>query len=72
MSRRNELIEIATELVEFLEEAHQPELDARHHGDVRRAGPAPRACSYCAVIKRARLAIARELRTDSGGVRRRS
>jgi len=72
MSRRNELIEIATELAAFLEEAHQPEMDARHHGDVRRFGPAPRSCSYCAAIKGARLAIARELRTDSRGARRRS
>jgi len=63
--RRNELLEIAEELAAFLEEAHQPEMDARHHGDVRRSGPAPRACSYCVAIKSARLAIARERRAAS-------
>lgn len=62
MNKPNALLEIAEELADFLEEAHQPELDARHHGDVRRSGPAPRACSYCAAIKRARLAVARERR----------
>ena len=62
MSKQTALLEIATELAAFLEEAHQPEMDARHHGDARRSGPAPRACSYCAAIKRARLAINRERR----------
>ncbi len=60
MSKQTTLLEIATELAEFLEEAHQPEIDARHHGDVRRSGPAPRSCSYCAAIKRATRAINRE------------
>lgn len=53
MSKQNALLEVATELAVFLEEAHQTEMAARHHGDVRRSGPAPRSCSYCAAIKRA-------------------
>lgn len=60
MSIESALLKVATELAEFLEEAHQPEMDARHHGDVRRSGPAPRSCSYCAAIKRARRVIDRE------------
>ena len=59
MSERNALLEIATELAEFLEESHQQELDTRHHGDVKRNGPAPRSCSYCAAIKRAARIIDR-------------
>lgn len=63
MTKRNNkatLLDVATELAAFLEEAHQPEMDARHHGDVRRSGPAPRSCSYCAAIKRAARVIGRE------------
>lgn len=60
MRSQSTLLEVATELAEFLEEAHQPEMDARHHGDVRRNGPAPRACSYCAAIKRARRVLDQE------------
>ena len=41
MSERDTLLEVAEELADFLEEAHQPEMDASHHGDSRRAGPAP-------------------------------
>ncbi|MBI5245507.1 MAG: hypothetical protein HY922_17735 [Elusimicrobia bacterium] len=70
--RQNTLLEIAEELAAFLEEAHQPELDARHHGDARRSGPAPQACSYCAAIKRARLAISRERRAATRSSRGRS
>jgi hypothetical protein len=71
MSERDTLLEVAEELADFLEEVHQPELDTRHHGDVRRAGPAPRSCSYCAAIKRARLMIDRERRgkAPTGGRR---
>lgn len=60
MRRRATLLEVTIELAAFLEEAHQPEMDARHHGDVGRAGPAPRSCSYCAAIRRAALVIGRE------------
>lgn len=60
MSKQSTLLEVATELAAFLEEAHQPEMDARHHGDVRRSGPAPLSCSYCAAIKRAARVIGRE------------
>ena len=56
-------------MADFLEEAHQPELDASHHGDAKRSGPAPKVCSYCAAIKRARLAISRELRAATAASR---
>jgi hypothetical protein len=71
MSKRDTLLEIMEELADFLEEAHQPELDTRHHGDVGRVGPAPRSCSYCAAIKRARQVIGRERRgkAPAGGRR---
>lgn len=62
MSEQSTLLEVATELADFLEEAHQSEMDARHHGDVRRSGPAPRNCSYCAAIQRARRVVDREAR----------
>ncbi len=60
--RNTTLLDVAIELAEFLEEAHQPELDAAHHGDARRRGPTPRSCSYCAALKRAARVIARESR----------
>lgn len=65
MNMKSAILEVATELAAFLEEAHQPEMDARHHGDVRRPGPAPRSCSYCAAIKRAARVIDRAERNRS-------
>ena len=68
MTKRTTLLEVATKLAEFLEEAHQSEMDASHHGDARRPGPAPRSCSYCAAIKRAAVVINRESKaTESVG-----
>lgn len=62
MTGNETLLEVAQELAEFLEEAHQSELDSAHEGDARRKGPAPRVCSYCAAIKRAARVIARKSR----------
>lgn len=43
--------DIAIELADVLKESHQWEMDNGHGGDVKRAGPAPKSCSYCRTIK---------------------
>lgn len=49
-----DLLDALKVLVEHMEESHQDELDANHHGDT---GP----CSYCKSIAAARAAIAKAL-----------
>lgn len=53
MEQVNALRDQVKTLAEYLLEAHQPEIDAGHHGDD------PRSCSYCKAIRKAGLTITR-------------
>ena len=50
---RVDLLSLVTKLADYLEESHLDELASNHYGD------GPDDCSYCQVIKEARIAITR-------------
>ena len=51
------LAEITRDLMDYLKESHQAELESRHGEDADHEGPAPEACSYCQIIAEAEAAL---------------